>query len=87
MLAYYSSLLHFRLYGILISIKQIPGNVRSLLPHTWVKLTFNGILISVKQILSNVRSLGPHTWMKLTLNGILISVKQKEGYLPPSILY
>ena len=68
-------------YSFFISVKQILNYVRSLGPHTWVKLTLNGIFVSVKQILSYVRSLGPHTWVKLTLNGIFISVKQILSYV------
>ena len=48
-------------YSIFISVKQILSYVKSLGPHTWVKLTLNNIFIIVKQILGYVRSLRPYT--------------------------
>ena len=63
--------------------KQILSYVRSLGPHTWVKLTLNDILISVKQIPNNVRFLRLHTYVKSTLSGIytfFLSAKIDQNY-------
>ena len=54
-----------------MNVKQVPSHVRSLEPHTWMKLTLIGIYMNVKQVPSHVRSLKPHTWAKLTLIGII----------------
>ena len=48
-----------------MNVKQILSHVRSLKPHTWVKLTFLDIHINIKWIPSHVRSLGPQTWVKV----------------------
>jgi len=59
-------------------IKQNLSYVKSLEPHTLVKLTLNDIFVSIKDNLSHVWILGPHTFGKLLFYDIYLFLNKYQ---------